>query len=128
MPLIAQNHFQFILEIGAIIFALVTFTLNLVPISLSIITFLSLFLSVGFTFLFGADLLMLVLSFGQNEFLILNADGFIGTGKRIALFSGITGVVNTQASINPHIIQLRHTAPPNLLSLRPHSLHIGKRL
>lgn len=44
MPLIAQNHFQFILEIGAIIFALVTFTINLVPISLSIITFLSLFL------------------------------------------------------------------------------------
>ncbi|MBZ9570665.1 hypothetical protein KQY27_03785 [Methanobrevibacter sp. TMH8] len=68
MPLIAQNHFQFILEIGAIIFALVTFTLNLVPISLSIITFLSLFLSVGFTLLFGADLVLLFTSFGQNEF------------------------------------------------------------
>lgn len=68
MPLIAENHFQFILEIGAIIFALVTFTINLVPISLSVITFLSLFLSVGFTLLFGADLAMLVLSFGQSEF------------------------------------------------------------
>jgi len=68
MPLIAQNHFQFILEIGAIIFALVTFTVNLVPISLSVITFLSLFLSVGFTLLFGADLVMLFLAFGQNEF------------------------------------------------------------
>ena len=68
MPLIAQNHFQFILEIGAIIFALVTFTINLVPISLSIITFLSLFLSVAFTLLFGADIAMLFLSFGQNEF------------------------------------------------------------
>ncbi|RBQ24533.1 hypothetical protein ALNOE001_02030 [Candidatus Methanobinarius endosymbioticus] len=68
MSLIAQNHFQFILEIGTIIFALVTFTINLVPISLSVITFLSLFLSIGFTLLFGADLAMLVLSFGQSEF------------------------------------------------------------
>jgi hypothetical protein len=68
MPLIAQNHFQLILEIGAIIFALVTFTINLVPISLSVITFLSLFLSVGFTLLFGADLVMLLLAFGQSEF------------------------------------------------------------
>ncbi|MDR0901133.1 MAG: hypothetical protein LBM26_05680 [Methanobrevibacter sp.] len=68
MPFIAENHFQFILEIGAIIFATIIFTINLVPISLSIITFLSLFLSVGFTLLFGADLLMLFLSFGQNEF------------------------------------------------------------
>lgn len=68
MPLIAQDHFQFILEIGAIIFAFVTFTINLVPISLSVITFLSLFLSVGFTLLFGADLVMLLMAFGQNEF------------------------------------------------------------
>lgn len=68
MPFIAENHFQFILEVGAIIFATVIFTINLVPISLSVITFVSLFLSVGFTLLFGADLLMLFLSFGQNEF------------------------------------------------------------
>ncbi len=68
MPLIAQNHLQFILEVGAIIFAAVMFTINLVPISLSVVTFLSLFLSVGFTFLFGADIAMLFLSFGQNEF------------------------------------------------------------
>ena len=68
MPFIAQNHFQFILEVGLIIFALVTFTLNLVPISLSIITFLSLFLSVVFTLLFGADIIMLFLAFGQSEF------------------------------------------------------------
>ena len=68
MPFIAQNHFQFILEVGLIIFALVTFTINLVPISLSIITFLSLFLSVVFTLLFGADIVMLFLAFGQSEF------------------------------------------------------------
>lgn len=68
MLLIAENHFQFILEIGAIIFALVIFTINLVPISLSVITFSSLFLSIGFTLLFGADLSMLLLSFGQSEF------------------------------------------------------------
>ncbi|KZX17024.1 hypothetical protein MBCUT_04300 [Methanobrevibacter cuticularis] len=68
MPFIAENHFQFILEIAVIIFATIIFTINLVPISLSVVTFLSLFLSVGFTFLFGADLLMLFLAFGQNEF------------------------------------------------------------
>ena len=68
MSLIAQDHFQLILEIGIIIFALVTFTINLVPISLSVITFLSIFLSVGLTLLFGADLVLLFLAFGQNEF------------------------------------------------------------
>jgi len=68
MPFIAQNHFQFILEVGAIIFAGVMFTINLVPISLSVVTFLALFLSAGFTLLFGVDIAMLFLNFGQNEF------------------------------------------------------------
>ena len=68
MPFIAENHFQFILEVGAIIFAGVMFTINLVPISLSVVTFLSLFLSAGFTFLFGVDIATLFLNFGHNEF------------------------------------------------------------
>lgn len=68
MPFIAQNHFQFILEIGAMLFVSIIFFLNLVPISLSIVTFISLLFSAGFTLIFGADLILLFLSFGQNEF------------------------------------------------------------
>ncbi|MDR2830238.1 MAG: hypothetical protein LBB45_04260 [Methanobrevibacter sp.] len=68
MAVIAENHFQFILEVGILIFASVFFTLNLAPISLSIVTLLALILSVGFTLIFGIDLLMLILSLGHNEF------------------------------------------------------------
>ncbi|ADC47485.1 hypothetical protein mru_1635 [Methanobrevibacter ruminantium M1] len=68
MLLIAQNHFQLILEVGLILLATMIFVINLVPLSLSVVTFLSLFLSGGFTILFGADLAFLVLSFGQHEF------------------------------------------------------------
>jgi len=68
MPFIAQNHFQLILEVGLILFSIIIFTINLAPISLSIITFISLALSVGFTALFGVDILLLFLNFGQNEF------------------------------------------------------------
>ena len=68
MPFIAQNHFQLILEVGLILFSIIIFTINLVPISLSVITFISLALSVGFTALFGADVILLFLNFGQNEF------------------------------------------------------------
>ena len=68
MLLIAQNHFQLILEVGLILLATMIFILNLVPLSLSVVTFLSLFLCAGFTVLFGADLAFLVLSFGQHEF------------------------------------------------------------
>ncbi|MBX7076872.1 MAG: hypothetical protein K1X33_06110 [Methanobacteriaceae archaeon] len=68
MPFIAQNHFQFIVEIAAIIFASMVFIINLVPLSLSIVTFLSLFLSIVFTLLFAADIGLLFLSFGQHEF------------------------------------------------------------
>lgn len=68
MLLIAQNHFQLIIEVGLILLATMIFILNLVPLSLSVVTFLSLFLSGGFTLLFGADLAFLILSFGQHEF------------------------------------------------------------
>ncbi len=68
MLLIAQNHFQLIVEVGLILLATMIFILNLVPLSLSVVTFLSLFLSGGFTLLFGVDLIFLVLSFGQHEF------------------------------------------------------------
>lgn len=68
MLLIAQNHFQLIVEVGLILLATMIFVINLVPLSLSVVTFLSLFLSGGFTLLFGGDLALLILSFGQHEF------------------------------------------------------------
>ena len=68
MLLIAQNHFQLILEVSLIMLASMIFIINLVPLSLSVVTFLSLFLSAGFALLFGGDLMLLVLSFGQHEF------------------------------------------------------------
>ncbi|WP_409200997.1 hypothetical protein [Methanobrevibacter sp. DSM 116169] len=68
MMLIAQNHLQLILEIGLMLLGTMIFTLNMIPMSLSVVTFLSLFLSGGFALLFVGDLVMLVLSFGQNEF------------------------------------------------------------
>lgn len=68
MLLIAQNHFQLILEVGLILLATMIFLINLVPLSLSVVTFLSLLLSGGFLLLFFGDFGLLVLSFGQNEF------------------------------------------------------------
>ncbi len=68
MLLIAQNHLQLIIEVGLMIFVSLVFFLNLVPLSLSVVTFLSLFLMGGFTLLFGADIAMLVISSSQAEF------------------------------------------------------------
>ena len=68
MILIAQNHLQLILEVGIMIFIILVFFLNLVPLSLSVVTFLSLFLAGGFTLLFGADIALLVISSSQAEF------------------------------------------------------------
>ena len=47
MMLIAQNHLQLILEVGAMLFVTLVFCLNLIPLSLSVETFLSLFKLVG---------------------------------------------------------------------------------
>jgi hypothetical protein len=66
--LIAQNHMQFIVEVGLMLIVAMIFTINLIPLSLSVVTFLSLFLSGAFTLIFGADLVFLILAFGQNEF------------------------------------------------------------
>jgi hypothetical protein len=59
MPIIAENHLQFILEVGVIIFAIVFFTINLLPTSISMITLLALILSVAFTLIFGVDFLLM---------------------------------------------------------------------
>jgi len=68
MMLIAQNHLQLIIEVGLMLFVTMVFALNLIPLSLSVVTFLSLFLAGGFTLLFGADIALLVISSSQAEF------------------------------------------------------------
>lgn len=68
MMLIAQNHLQLIIEVGLILLVSMIFAINMIPLSLSIVTFLSLFLSSAFAVLFIGDLILLFLSFGQNEF------------------------------------------------------------
>ena len=68
MLLIAQNHLQLIVEVGIMLFVTLVFCLNLIPLSLSVVTFLSLFIMGGFTLLFGADIFLLILSSSQAEF------------------------------------------------------------
>ena len=68
MLLIAQNHLQLIVEVGIMLFVTWVFALNLIPLSLSVGTFLSLFLMGGFTLLFGADIALLIISSSQAEF------------------------------------------------------------
>ena len=68
MLLIAQNHLQLIVEVGLILFVTMVFALNLIPLSLSVVTFLSLFLMGGFTVIFGADIVLLLVSSSQAEF------------------------------------------------------------
>ena len=68
MLLIAQNHLQLIVEVAILLFVILVFCLNLIPLSLSVVTFLSLFLIGGFTLLFGADIALLVISASQSEF------------------------------------------------------------
>ena len=68
MLLIAQNHLQLIVEVAIMLFVTMVFVLNLIPLSLSVVTFLSLFIIGGFTFIFGADIALLVISSSQAEF------------------------------------------------------------
>ena len=68
MLLIAQNHLQLIVEVGVMLFVSLVFCLNLIPLTLSVVTFLSLFIMGGFTLLFGADIFLLILSSSQAEF------------------------------------------------------------
>ena len=65
MLLIAQNHLQFIVEFGVMLFVSMVFALNLIPLSLSVVTFLSLFIMGGFTIIFGADIALLIISSSQ---------------------------------------------------------------
>ena len=68
MLLIAQNHLQLIVEVGVMLFVSLVFCLNLIPLTLSVVTFLSLFIMGGFTLLFGADIFLLIMSSSQAEF------------------------------------------------------------
>lgn len=68
MLLIAQNHLQLIVEVALMLFVTWVFALNLIPLSLSVVTFLSLFLMGGFTLIFAGDIALLILSSSQAEF------------------------------------------------------------
>ena len=50
------------------LFVSLVFCLNLIPLTLSVVTFLSLFIMGGFTLLFGADIFLLIMSSSQAEF------------------------------------------------------------
>lgn len=86
MPLIAHNHFEFIIEISIFIYFLVTFLINFVPSSLSLVFAGSIVISLGLTFIFGLDVVALFLSFGQSE--------FTHPFGPIALFSVITALAS----------------------------------
>ena len=68
MLLIAQNHLQLIVEVAIMLFVTMVFALNLIPLSLSVVTFLSLFLMGGFTLIFAGDIVLLVIASSQAEF------------------------------------------------------------
>ncbi|MBM4240223.1 MAG: hypothetical protein FJ150_00835 [Euryarchaeota archaeon] len=68
MALIAQNHLQFIIEVALFLFVGIMFLINIAPLSLSIVLFISLVLSVGFTMMFGVDAFLLFSSITHYEF------------------------------------------------------------
>ena len=68
MVLIAQNNFQFIIEVGLIIQIGIMLLLNVVPVSLSLVLFIALILAVGFTLIFGGDALSLLFLHNAHEF------------------------------------------------------------
>ena len=68
LVLIAQNHLQFIIEVGLIIQIGIILLLNIVPISLSLVLFAALILALGLTLLFGLDAGLLFLPFAHYEF------------------------------------------------------------
>jgi len=69
MVLIAQNNLQFILEIAVLMQLGIIIFFNLLPLSLSLVVFLSLVVAVLLTFLFGIDTLGLFIhGLGFHEF------------------------------------------------------------
>ena len=87
MLLIAQNHLQLIVEVGVMLFVTLVFCLNLIPLSLSVVTFLSLFIMGGFTLLFGADISPVwtdSASWNSNSFCSAEGNEGIGCGYTAA--------------------------------------------
>ncbi len=66
LVLIAQNHLQFIIEVGLIIQIGIILLLNIVPVSLSLVLFAMLILSVGLALLFGVDAGLLFISYAHE--------------------------------------------------------------
>ena len=68
LVLIPQNHLQFIIEIALMMQVGIILLLNLVPVSLSLVLFATLVLSVGLTLLFGIDAVSLLFLSSTHEF------------------------------------------------------------
>lgn len=68
MPLIAQNHLQFIIEVAVTMHIGIMFLLNIIPMSLSMVLFACLVLGLGFALIFGFDALCLFLPVAHYEF------------------------------------------------------------
>ena len=68
MVLIAQNHLQFIVEVGLMMIIGIMLLFNMVTISLSFVLFLMLILAVGLMLIFGFDAFSLLLLHNAHEF------------------------------------------------------------
>lgn len=96
MPIIAENHLQFILEVGVILFAIVFFAINLLPTSISIITLFALILSVMFALLFGIDT-ALILIHQQHE--LVQPFGSIAILSIITAFASLRVMENSGVNV-----------------------------
>jgi hypothetical protein len=69
MPLIPQNHLEFIIEVAVVLQVAMMFILSLIPISLSLVLMGSLVVGTGFALLFGMDALVIFLpGLSHSEF------------------------------------------------------------
>ncbi|OPY26488.1 MAG: hypothetical protein A4E27_00721 [Methanobacterium sp. PtaU1.Bin242] len=68
MPLIAENHFQLIIEVAIMMVLGIAFILNIIPLSLTAVLLAALVISVGITALFGFDILSLFIGLNTHEF------------------------------------------------------------
>ncbi|MBI5680471.1 MAG: hypothetical protein HZC47_06245 [Methanobacterium sp.] len=68
MALIAENHLQFIIEVAITMQVGLMFLLNLIPMSLSVVLFIALIISIGFAIMFGIDAAFLFLPIAHYEF------------------------------------------------------------
>jgi len=100
LVLIADNHLQFIIEVGIILQVGIMLLLNAFPISLSFVLFVTLILSVGFMALFGVDAGLLFIS---------NAHEFSVPYGPLAIFSVVTllGSLQMMKNVGIKVVNLK---------------------